>query len=107
MSDPRTAAEWAEEYSRRLNQDGEFVPERGEKLFPRKVDPLEWMLDAYARQQVEAVLTAHQAVVRELADLLDGVWLPLGRHPLWCRDRDKLLAYPLVVAARKEGRDAT
>ena len=76
MPNPRTAAEWVEEYSSRLNQDGDFEPRRGEKLFPKRLEasPLEWMLDAYARQRVEAF--------RERTALrLDDIARSLLNHP--------------------------
>ena len=100
----------------------------------------EW-LDAYARQQVEALETeirrlrgeretlfnhpplyrydaesnkvellecvncaAHQAVVRELAEILDGIWLDPQDHPETVKRINGLLAHPLVVQARREGR---
>mgnify|MGYP001560791524 CR=1 FL=1 len=59
----------------------------------------EW-LDTYARQQVEA----HQVVVRELAEELDGIWLDPQDHPETVKRINGLLAHPLVVQARREGR---
>ena len=52
----------------------------------------------------EQDLAAHQAVVRELAEELDGIWLDPQDHPETVKRINGLLAHPLVVQARREGR---
>ena len=54
--------------------------------------------EQYARQQVAAVLAAHRAVVRELAEILENALV--GR--LWVDAARKALARSLVQQAREE-----
>ena len=57
---------------------------------------------------LEDALAAHQAVVRELAELLDVDALPEfaneGDMVAWVERKNAALAYPIVAAARTEGR---
>ena len=101
MPNPTTAAEWARGF---LASDGFALWVRGEADTGYLEGLLANELDAYAHEPVEA----HQAVVRELAEIL------MAMHARWCKDSGALcespgyhdlLALPLVVAARTEGRD--
>ena len=63
-------------------------------------------VDAYARQQVEAALTAHRGVVRRLATRLEKLHVEDNGHPVSecpedCVTRQMLTA-PLVQRAREE-----
>ena len=96
----KEAAEWAETAWDQIRRTLEKW-RGGDLSGPDPVESIRNALDAYARQQVEA----HQAMVRELAEELDGIWPDPCAHMMTVKAIKELLAHPLVQQAREERRD--